>query len=133
MASLISLVLPWSSSLEGRPDLGRVLVVLYSFHFLMIVLTVLQGIFKSFKIFFIPSPHLCLSTTLSQRSFESSLVLMVGFSLWNALHSKENLQEQLIIFRNNQSRQFNTGGGQLTWCVILKVIRYTWANLQFLL
>ena len=42
VASLISLLLAWSSSLEGWPDLGRVLVVPYAFHFLMIVLAVLQ-------------------------------------------------------------------------------------------
>ena len=51
VASLINLLLAWSSSLEGQPDLGRVLVVPYAFHFLMIVLTVLQGIFKAFEIF----------------------------------------------------------------------------------
>ena len=77
VASLISLLLTCSSILEGRPDLGRVLVVPYAFHFLMIVLTVFQGIFKAFEIFLYPSPDVCLSTTLSSRSFESSLVLMV--------------------------------------------------------
>ena len=51
VASLISVLLGWSSSWEGLPDLGRVLVVPYAFHFLMIVLTVLQGIFKAFEIF----------------------------------------------------------------------------------
>ena len=103
VASLISL-LAWSSTLKGRPDLGRVLVVPYALHFLMIVLTVLQGIFKAFEIFLYPSPNLCFSTTLSQRSFESSLVLMVESLLWNALPSRGNLQEQLILFWNDQNQ-----------------------------
>ena len=38
-----------------------------------------------------------------------------------------------FILKLSESLQFNTGGGQLTWCVILKVIGYTWANLQLLL
>ena len=103
VASLISLLLAWSSSFEGRPDLSRVLVVLYAFHFLVIVLTVLQGIFKAFEIFLYPSPDLWLSITLSQRSFESSLVLMVESLLWNTLPSRGNRQEQLILFWNNQN------------------------------
>ena len=48
VASLISLILTCSSSSEGRPDLGRVLVVPFAFRFLMIVLTVLQGLSKAF-------------------------------------------------------------------------------------
>ena len=100
VASLVSLLLAWSSSLEGRSDLGRVLVVPYTFHFLMIALTVLQGIFKAFKIFFYPSTDLCVSTTLSRRSFESSLVFMVESLQGNALPSRGNLQEQLILFWN---------------------------------
>ena len=103
VASLISLLLAWSSSLERRPDLGRVLVVSYAFHFLMIVLTVLQGIFKASEMFLYPAPDLCLSTTLSQRSFESYLVIMVESLLWNALPSRGNLQEQLVLFWNNQN------------------------------
>ena len=96
VVSLISLLLAWSSSLEGWPDLGRVFMVPYAFHFLMIVLTVLQGIIKAFEIFLYPSPDLCLNTTLFRRSFESSLVLMVESLLWNARPSRGNLQEQLI-------------------------------------
>ena len=57
LTSLISL-LAWSSSLERWPDLGRVLVGSYAFHFLMIVLTVLQGIFKAFEIFY-THPLIC--------------------------------------------------------------------------
>ena len=101
VASLISLLLARSSSLEGRPDLGRVLVVPYTFHFLIIVLTVLQGIFKAFDIFLYPSPDLCPSTTLSRSSFESSLVLMVESLLWNALPSRGNLQELLNLSWNH--------------------------------
>ena len=66
VASLISLLLTWSSSLEGRPDLGRVLVVPYAFHFLMIVLTVLQGIFKAFYIFY-THPLICAFPQLYPR------------------------------------------------------------------
>ena len=103
VASLVSLLLVWLSSLEGRPDLSRDLVVPYAFHFLMIVLTLLQGVFKAFEIFLYPSPDLCLSTTLSQRSFESSLGLMVESLLWNAPPSRGNIQEQLILFWNNHN------------------------------
>lgn len=37
--------------LEGRPDLGRVSVVPYTFHFLMIDLTVPNGILNVWEIF----------------------------------------------------------------------------------
>ena len=80
-----------------------ILVVPYAFHFLMIVLTVLQGIFKAFEIFLYPSPDLYLSTTLSRRSFANSLVIMVESLLWHALPGRGNLQEQLILFWNNQN------------------------------
>ena len=55
---LISLLFAWSSILEGLSDLSRVLVVPYSFHFLIIALTVLQGIFKAFEIFY-THPLIC--------------------------------------------------------------------------
>ena len=58
VASLISLLHAWSSTLEGWPDRGRVLVVPYAFHFFMIGLTVLQGIFKVFEIFY-THPMIC--------------------------------------------------------------------------
>ena len=103
VASLISLLLAWSSSLEGQPDLSRVLLVPYTFYFLMMVLTMLQRISMAFEILLSQSPDLCLSTTLSWSSFESSLVLMVDFLLWNAWHSRGNLHEQLIFFWNNQN------------------------------
>ena len=103
VAFLISLLLGWSSNLEGGPDLSWIVVVSCAFHFLMNVFTVLQRIFKAFELFLYPSPDLCLSTTLSWMSFESSLVLMVESLLWNALPSRGNLQEQLILFWNNQN------------------------------
>ena len=77
LASLINLLLAWSSSLEGWPDLGRVLVVPYIFHFLMTILTVLQGILKVFEIFFTLIPWSVPFHNFIPEVFwnESSLVL----------------------------------------------------------
>ena len=96
VASLISLVLAWSSSLEGRPDLGRVLMVPDAFHFLMIVLTVLQGILKAFEIFFYTHPLICALPQLYPRGLLK--VLIIESLLLNALPSRGILQEQLILF-----------------------------------
>ena len=49
------------------------------------------------------STDLCLSTTLSWRSSETSLVLRVASLLWNSPPSQGNRQEQLILFWNNQN------------------------------
>ena len=49
--SLISALLAWSVSFGGQPSLGRFVVVPYSFHFLIMVLMVLCGMFKVLDIF----------------------------------------------------------------------------------
>ena len=64
-------------SLVGRQALGRVWVVPYSFHFLMMKLTVLLGTFNTLEIVLYLSPDLCLFTIISQSSMDSSLVLHV--------------------------------------------------------
>ena len=61
------------------PDLGRVLVVPYTFHFLMIVLTVLQGIFKAFEIF-LYHPLMCAFPQLYPRG-----VLKAPWCSWLSL------------------------------------------------
>ena len=53
VASLTSFLLALSSSLERRPDPGRVCVVPNTFHFLIIDFTVLLGINKAFKMVFV--------------------------------------------------------------------------------
>ena len=56
VASLINALLAWSVSCGGRPSLGRFVVVPYSFHFIIMDLMVLCGMFKVSDIFFITQP-----------------------------------------------------------------------------
>ena len=51
--SLINALLVWSVSFGGRPSLGRFVVLPYSFHFLIMDLMVLRGMFKVSGYFFI--------------------------------------------------------------------------------
>ena len=66
-------------SLVRWPARGRVWVVPYSFHFLIIELTVLLGTFNILEIVLCPSPDLGLLTILSRSSTDSSLDFMVEF------------------------------------------------------
>ncbi|KAI3351059.1 hypothetical protein L3Q82_005626 [Scortum barcoo] len=70
-----------TESLDGRPALGRVLVVLNIFHLWMMEATVLIGTFKAAEIFLYPSPDLCCKTILSLRSTNSSFDFMLGSSV----------------------------------------------------
>ncbi len=80
---LVIILTPWGEILRGAPDRGRLSVVLYVFHFLIIAPTV---------DFFTPSclpiadsvfPAWCRSTILFLVSFDSSLVLaIVEFGVW---------------------------------------------------
>ncbi len=80
---LVIILTPWGEILHGAPDRGRLSVVLYVFHFLIIAPTV---------DFFTPSclpiadsvfPTRCRSTILFLVSFDSSLVLaIVEFGVW---------------------------------------------------
>ncbi|KAI3364025.1 hypothetical protein L3Q82_010784, partial [Scortum barcoo] len=66
-------------SLDGRPALGRVLVVPnFFFHLRMMEATVHIGTFKAADIFLYPSPDLCLETILSLRSTDNSFDFMLG-------------------------------------------------------
>ena len=51
VASLNNTLLAWSVSFDGRPSLGRFVVVPYSFNFLIMDLMVLSGMFKFSDIF----------------------------------------------------------------------------------
>ena len=53
---LINALLAWSVIFDGRPSLGMFVVVPYSFHFLIMDLTVLLRMFKVSDIFFITQP-----------------------------------------------------------------------------
>ena len=81
VTSLTKVLLAQLLSLVGRPALGRVWVVPYSFHFLMMELTVLLGTFNTLEIVLYPSPDLCLLTILSRSSTDSFLDFMVEFLL----------------------------------------------------
>lgn len=76
-ASLISLLLVWAESLEGRPGLGRFAVVWYSFHFNIIACTVLLGMFKAWEIFLYPNPALNFFTTVSRTCLVCSLFFVM--------------------------------------------------------
>ncbi|KAI3354616.1 hypothetical protein L3Q82_019120 [Scortum barcoo] len=77
VTSLTKALFPRSLSLDGRPALGRVLVVLNFFHLWMMEATVLIGTFKAAEIFLYPSPDLCLETDLSLRSTDNSFDFML--------------------------------------------------------
>ena len=51
VASLINALLAWSVSFGGQPSLSRFVVVPYSFHFLIMDLMVLRGMFKVSDVF----------------------------------------------------------------------------------
>ncbi len=53
--------------------LGRFTAVPYSFHFLIVDLTVLQGIFNDLEVFLYPSPALCFSITIHFHCLESAI------------------------------------------------------------
>ena len=78
LTSLTKALLPQSLSLDGRPALGRVLVVPDFFHLRMMEATVLIGTFKAADIFLYPSPDLFLKTILSRRSTDHSFDFMLG-------------------------------------------------------
>ena len=63
VASLINALLAWSVSFGGRPALGRFVVVAHSFHFLLLDLMVLRGMFKVSKKFYNPT-LICTSSQL---------------------------------------------------------------------
>ena len=84
---LINALLAWSVSFCGRPSLGRFVVVPYCFHFLIMDLMVLCGMFKVSDLFLEPNPDLYFSTTLSLTCLESSLVFMVPLAWWSPLLS----------------------------------------------
>ena len=79
VTSLTMVLLARLLSLIGWPALGRVWVVPYSFHFLMMELTVLLGTFNTLEIVLYPSPDLCLLKILSQSFMDSSLDFTVEF------------------------------------------------------
>ena len=79
--SLTKVLLAQLLSLVGRPVLGRVWVILYSFHFIMMELTGLLGTFNTLEIVLYHSPDLFLLTILSLSYTVSSLDFMMEFLL----------------------------------------------------
>ena len=78
ITSLTKALLLRSLSLDGRPALGRVLMVPNFFHLRMMEATVLIGTFKVAYFFLYPSPDLFLKTILSRRSTDNSFEFMLG-------------------------------------------------------
>ena len=81
VTSLIKVLLARLLSLVRQPALGRVWVIPYSFHFLMMELTVLLGTFNTLEVVLYPSPDVGLLTILSRSFTDSSLDFMVEFLL----------------------------------------------------
>ena len=73
MASHTSHLLAGSLSLWGRPATGRFTHGPCCFHFLMMDLTDLWGMFSELEMFLYPSPDLYFSITFSQRCVECFL------------------------------------------------------------
>ena len=76
---------------DGRPALGRVLMVPHFIHLRMVEATVLIRTFKAAETFLYPSPDLYLKTILSRRSTDDSFDLMLGlcsdmhYQLWDLI------------------------------------------------
>ena len=85
VTSLTKALHPWLLSLAGRPALERVLVVPSFFHLRMEEATMFLGTFNAVKMFWYPSPDLCLDTILSRSSKNNSFDPMAWFLLWHAL------------------------------------------------
>ena len=85
-------------SLVGWPAQGRVWVVPYSSHFLMMELTVLLGTFNTLEFFLYPSQDRCFLTIISWISTDSSLDFMVEFLLWHELSTVEPYIERCVSF-----------------------------------
>ena len=85
--SLTKVLLAQLLSLVGQPALGRVWIVPYSFHFLMMELTVLLGTFNTLETVLYHSPDLCLLTIRSRSSIDSSFWLhgRVSALIWSTL------------------------------------------------
>ena len=81
VTSLTKAFLSQLLSLAGHPALGRVLVVPNFFHLRMMENTVILGTFNAEKMFWYPSPDLCLDTILSRSSTDNSFDLMAWFFL----------------------------------------------------
>ena len=81
VTSLTKVLLARLPSLVGRPALGRVWVVPYPFHFLMMEFTVLLGTFNTQEIVLYPSPDLCLLTILPRNYTDSSMDFLVVSAL----------------------------------------------------
>ena len=89
VTSMTKALLPGSLSLDGRPALGRVLVVPNFFYFWMMEATVLIGTFKAAEIFLYPSCSLrqsCLGA-LTNYSFDFMLGLFsdIHCQLWDLI------------------------------------------------
>ena len=122
VTSLTKALLPRSLSLDGRPALGRVLVVPNFFHLRMMEATVLIGTFKAAEMFLYPSPDLFLKTILSRRSTDNSLTSCLVCALTCTVNCG-TLYRQVCAFPNHvQSTEFTTGGLQLSCRNISRMI-----------
>ena len=105
---------PESLSLDGRPALGRVLVVLNFFHLRMMEATVLIGTFKAAEFFLYPSPDLFLRQSclggLQTIPLTSCLVCALTCTVYCTVNCG-TLYRQVCAFPNHlQSIEFTTGG-----------------------
>ena len=111
VTSLTNALLPRTLSLDGRPALGRVLVVPNFFHLRMMEATVLTGTFKAAEMFLYPSPDLCLKTILSRRSADNSFDFMLGVCTLTCTVNCGTLCRQVCAFPNHvQPTTFTTDG-----------------------
>ena len=103
-ASLISLLLAWSSSLEGRPDLYRVPVVgTICLPVLYDCLDCAQRDIQGLWNIFLTHPLICAFPQLYPGGLFKAPWCSCVIFLWNALPRRGNLQEQLILFWNDQN------------------------------
>ena len=132
--SLTKAFLPRLIRLNGRPALGRVLVVPNLFHLRMTKATVFLGTFNAAEMFWYPSPDLCLDTIMSQSSTENVFDLMAWFLLWHVHSTVGSYIDRCVPFQiksnqlnlpqvdSNQLVETCQGRSMETWC--------TWAQFQ---
>ena len=97
VASLISLLLAWSSSLEGRPDLGRVLVVPYAFLLLLLSGRIRDRVHNAAPLVFVH--HQCLHVRyvmLDIPCYTVDVVQWPSFSGWARQSQADHVRYNLV-------------------------------------
>ena len=129
--SLTKVLLAQLLSLVRRPAWGRVWVVPYSLHFLMMEFSVLLGTFNTLEIVLYPSLNRCLITILSQF-YGQFLGLHGRVSALTCTVNCGTSCRKVCFFINVQSIELSTGGLNWSYRDILRMIKGNWMHMSFI-